>query len=152
MIQTQRYTVTLRWLLKLGCQVNIELRLSVLQVGFDLGGRHTAAYVNNTLYPLRPWRRRYEAYLVKLEARYLEAKLDLPVWQCQRATPTDLGLRQTYVQVRQTEPLRGQTPGQAHFSLGPSCDPNVGLQALERAVKTLRPPLPRRLHEHVLRL
>jgi len=64
----------------LGCQVKVELRLSVLQVGFDLWYRHTAADVNNALHQSRPWRRRGEAYLIKPEARHLEAELDLPVW------------------------------------------------------------------------
>ena len=54
--------------------------------------------------------------------------------------------------MRQIELLRGQAPGQAHFSPGPSCDPDVGLQALQRAVKTLRTPLASRLHEQVLHL
>jgi len=61
-------------------------------------------------------------------------------------------LRQAYVQVRQIESLRGQAPGQAHVSPGPSCDPDLGLQALERAVKTLWTPLPSRLHEQILQL
>jgi hypothetical protein len=152
MVQTKRGTITWRWLLKLGFQVKVKLRLSVLQVGFDLWCRYAAAHINNTLYQSRPWHRRCEAYLVKLEAWYLEAELDLPVRQCQRATPTDLGLRQAYVQLRQIESLRGQTSGQAYCSPGPSCDPHVGLQALECAVKTLWAPLPSRLHEQILHL
>jgi hypothetical protein len=98
MVQTERGTVTQR--LKLGCQVKVELRLSILQAGFDLWCRHTAAYIKNTLHQSRQWRWRCEAYLIKPEARHVEAELDLPVRQGQRATPADLGLRQAYVQVR----------------------------------------------------
>jgi hypothetical protein len=107
MVQTQRGTITWRWLLKLGCQVKVELRLSVLQADFDLWCRYTAAHINNTLYQARPWHWRCEAYLVQLETWYLEAELDLPVRQGQGATPVDLGLRQADMQVRQIESLRG---------------------------------------------
>jgi hypothetical protein len=74
------------------------------------------------------------------------------VRQCQRATAADFGLRQAYLQVRQIEALRSQAPGQAHFRLGPSCDSDVGLQALECAIKTFRTPLPSRLHQKLLHL
>jgi hypothetical protein len=91
MLQTKRGTITLR--LKLGCQVKIELRLSIVQAGFDLWCRHAAAYINRTLY--QPWQgcRWCEAYLVQLQARHLDTELDLPVRQRQRATATHLGLR-----------------------------------------------------------
>jgi hypothetical protein len=56
------------------------------------------------------------------------------------------------VQVRQIEALWSQMPGQVHFRPGPSCKPDVGLQALERAIKTPRTPLSRRLHEQILHL
>src|SRR5207248_11245294 len=67
-------------------------------------------------------------------------------------TPADLRLRQAYVQVCQIKSLRGQAPGQAHVSAGPSWAPDVGLQVLQRTVKTLRAPLPSRLHEQILHL
>src|SRR2546425_7442501 len=90
MVQTQRGTVTRR--LQLGCQVKVELRLSVLQVGFDLWCRHTAAYVNNALHQSRQWRRRCEAYFIKPEAWQVEAELDLQVRQGQRGNPPGFGL------------------------------------------------------------
>src|SRR5207253_19921 len=112
------------------------------QVGFNLWCRHAAAYLKNALHQARPGRWRCEAYLVQPQARHLEAALDLPVRQCQRATPADLRLRQAYVQVGQIESLWGQAPGQAHVSPGPSWAPDVGLQVLQRTLKPLRAPLP----------
>jgi hypothetical protein len=85
-VQAERGTIARHWRLQLGCQVNVELPLGIVQAGCDLWGRHTAVYLQNALDQLWPWHRRRKAELIKSEARHIETELDMPVRQGQRAT------------------------------------------------------------------
>jgi len=85
-VQAESGAITWHGRLQLGGQCSVQLPASVLQAGFDLWCRHTAAYLNDALHQWRQWRRESETHLVKLEAWNVEVELDLLLWQRQGAT------------------------------------------------------------------